>query len=178
MGLNEKCITWMKFCVTTVNYKVCINGYYVGPIIPSRGLRQGDPLSPYLFLLCVEGLSHTLNVAARSGRVNGFRISPGAPAVTHLLFADDSFLFSKASMEEAQQVKNMLNLYEQESGQAVNFQKSGIFFSANVRRDKKSQISSIMGVNNDLREGRYLGLPSLIGRSRKKVFNFVKDRVW
>lgn len=117
-------------------------------------------------------------IAAQNERVTGCKISPGAPAVTHLLFADDSFLFFKANETEAQNVKYLLNLYEQESGQAVNFQKSGIFFSSNVRRDKQSQIANIMGVHNDLREGRYLGLPSLIGRSRKKVFNFVKERVW
>lgn len=87
-------------CVTTVTYNVCFNGYSVGPISPQRGLRQGDPLSPYLFLLCVEGLSSSLRQAAENGRINGCRISSGAPSVTHLLFADDSFLFFRAEKEE------------------------------------------------------------------------------
>lgn len=64
------------------------------------------------------------------------------------------------------------------SGQAINFQKSGIFFSANVRRDKQNEISEILGVHNYLRNSKYLGLPSLIGRSKKSVFNFVKERGW
>lgn len=71
----------------------------------------------------------------------------------------------------------MLNAYENASGQAVNFQKSGIFFSAIVRLDKQVELSNILGVFNDLITGRYLGLPSLIGRSKKIVFNFIKDRV-
>ena len=60
-------------------------------------------------------------------------------------------------------VKELLNLYEKQSGQAVNFQKSAVFFSSNVRRDKQNEITNILGVNNDLRESKYLGLPSLIG---------------
>lgn len=80
-------------CVTTVSYEFCFNGSYVGPVIPSRGLRQGDPLSPYLFLLCVEGLSDALINAAAVGDIHGSQICHSAPIVTHLLFADDSFLF-------------------------------------------------------------------------------------
>lgn len=74
-------------------------------------------------------------------------------------------------------VKFLLNEYEMLSGQAVNFQKSGVFFSSNVRRDKQEELEEILGVYNDLGDGRYLGLPSLIGRSKKAVFNFLKDRV-
>lgn len=80
-------------CVTTVSYMVSFNGSTVGPINPSRGLRQGDPLSPYLFLFCVEGLSLSLSKAASEGSITGCQISPSAPKVTHMLFADDSFLF-------------------------------------------------------------------------------------
>ena len=72
----------------------------------------------------------------------------------------------------------MLNSYEQLSGQAINFQKSGIFFSANVRRDKQQELTEMLGVTNDIRNSNYLGLPSLVGRLKKSVFNFVKDRVW
>lgn len=99
----------MSLCVTTVEYKVCMNDTLVGPIIPGRGLRQGDPLSPYLFLLCVEGLSQVIMEAASNNEIHGFQISTSAPAVTHLLFADDSFLFFKANIDEARTIKNLLN---------------------------------------------------------------------
>lgn len=79
--------------VATVSYEFCFNGSSVGPIQPSRGLRQGDPLSPYLFLLCVEGLSDELSRAANDGVIHGSQISQTTPMVTYLLFADDSFLF-------------------------------------------------------------------------------------
>lgn len=91
-------------CVSIVSYSVNINGTQVGPILPSRGLRQGDPLSPYLFLFCVEGLSGALRKSAEQGRITGCKIHSQAPAITHLLFADDSFLFCKASVEEANEI--------------------------------------------------------------------------
>lgn len=102
----------MDFCVTIMQYMVCLNGSYVGPIIPSRGQSQGDPLFPYLFLICVEGLSHSLNTKERSRRIHGCRISMSALAVTHLHFIDDSFLFFKVTVKESQTVKNLLNLYD------------------------------------------------------------------
>lgn len=177
MGFDEKFIKWVMLCVTTVQYDVCFNGKIVGPIHPKRGLRQGDPLSPYLFLFCVEGLSREITKASNAEAINGCRVCTSAPAITHLLFADDSFLFFKATNEETTKIKMLLKEYERVSGQAVNFQKSGVFYSANVRKDKHEALTSILEVSNDLGEGRYLGLPSLIGRSKRSVFNFLKDRV-
>lgn len=101
MGFSTTWIRWIMLCVTTVSYSISFNGDLLGPVVPKRGLRQGDPLSPYLFLFCVDGLSHELKKAADDGRINGCRICLNAPQVSHLLFADDSFLFFKASREEA-----------------------------------------------------------------------------
>lgn len=98
-------------CVTSVQYMVFVNGLSVGLITPSRGLRQGDSLSAYLFLLCVEGPSYSLNNATTNERINSSRVSATSPAITHLLFDDISFFFFKENMEEAENVKNLLNLY-------------------------------------------------------------------
>lgn len=149
MGFDEKFIKWVMLCVTTVQYDVCFNGRTVGPIHPKRGLRQGDPLSPYLFLLCVEGLSKKITKAANTEAINNCKVCTAAPPITHLLFADNSFLFFKATNEEATKIKMLLKEYERVSGQAVNFQKSGVFYSANVRRDKQEELSSILEVSND-----------------------------
>lgn len=83
----------MLLCVKIVSYNICVNGSMVGTVFPKCALRQGDPLSPYLFLICVEGLSIALDKAWDQGRIHGCQISPTAPIISHLLFADDSFLF-------------------------------------------------------------------------------------
>lgn len=128
-------------------------------------------------MLCVEGLSNAIDDAADTGRIHGCCISQNAPEVTHLVFTDDSFLFFKATTEEATYIKNILAKYEEASGQSVNFQKSGVMFSSNVRRDKQRKLSEILEVHNDISNGNYLGLPSLVGRSKKRAFGFIKERV-
>lgn len=156
LGFDNKWITWMQLCVTTVSYTVNFNGTQIGPINPSRGLRQGDPLSPYLFLFCVEGLSRMIQKSANEGKVQGCRICTQALAITHLLFADDSFLFCRLELEEVMEVKTILQKYELHSGQAINLQKSGIYFSSNVRVDKQEEVKNVLGVYNDLSTGSTL----------------------
>ena len=108
-------------CVTSVRYTVLINGSEVGPIIHKRCLRQGCPFSPYLFIICAEGLSDLLRQAESSGFINGSKICRGAPSISHLFFADDSFLFFKSTEEETRVIHRILELYESYSGQAINF---------------------------------------------------------
>ena len=109
--------------------------------------------------------------------MSGCRICTNAPSVTHSLFADDSFLFFKATASEASAVKCVLNTYESWSGQAVNYQKSAIFFGSNVRMDKQQKIKQVLEVSNDTGDSKYLGLPSLVGRSKKLVFKYLKEKV-
>ena len=81
-------------CVKTVTYSILVNGEPKGLIHPSRALRQGDPLSPFLFLLCTEGLYGLIKKATSNGDINGFRLCKQGPKLTHLFFADDiSFYF-------------------------------------------------------------------------------------
>lgn len=131
---------------------------------------------PHIYL-CVEGLSDALFNAASAGTTHGSQISPTAPTITHLLFADDSFLFFRANRTETKAIKYLLNQYENSFGQSVYFLKSGIFFSSNVKEHQRLELSVVLGVTNSLQNNHYLGLPSLIGRSKKRVFNFLKDKV-
>ena len=165
-------------CVSTVSYSVSVNGELVGPFSPGRGLRQGDPLSPYLFIICAEGLSSLIKQVERRGAIHGCRICRGAPRISHLLFADDSFFFFRADAVESSTMHTIFVKYESDSEQAINFQKSGIFFSRNASSLDRDFISNILGVSTPLNTRRYLGLLSLIGKSKRAVFGFLRDRLW
>ncbi|XP_039682896.1 uncharacterized protein [Medicago truncatula] len=161
-------------CVETVDYSVIVNKDMVGPIIPRRRLRQGDTLSPYLFILCAEGLSALIRSAELRGELQGIQICINAPVVSHLLFADDCFLFFKADENQANVMKQILLKYEEASGQAISLPKSEIFYSKNVEQPLQQVITSILGVRTVLGTGKYLGLPSMVGRSKKATFSFIK----
>ena len=118
----------MMECITTVSYSILVNGEPHGFIKPSRGLRQGDPLSPYLFLFCAEGLNSLIQKAKHAGDLQGVAISRGGPKITHLFFADDSLLFCKATIHDVSCIQSILKEYEEASGQQTNRLKTIIFF--------------------------------------------------
>ena len=123
MGFLEQWIQLIMKCVRTVTYSVLINRQPYGHIPPSRGIRQGDPLSPYLFLLCAEGLSHLLHKAKQERHITGLAIARGGPKINHLFFVDDSVLFCKANAQEWGKVQLILESYERASGQKLNRRK-------------------------------------------------------
>ena len=100
MGFNEKWVELVMKCVSTVTYSLLINGEPIGNIKPSRGIRQGDPLYAYLFLLCSEGLHRMIKKAADDGDIQGVSICRNGPKLTHLFFVDDSLLFCRATTQE------------------------------------------------------------------------------
>ncbi|XP_058756815.1 uncharacterized protein LOC131630038 [Vicia villosa] len=153
MGFCQKWIGWIILCVETVDYSVGVNGKLVGPIVLGRGLRQGDSLSPYLFILCSEGLSALIKQAEAQGDIH-------------------------AAISEANMMKSILTTYEEASGQAINFQISEFYCSRNIDPVLKNLMADTLGVQQVLGTGKYLGVPSMIGRNRKATFKFIKDRIW
>uniref|UniRef100_A0A2N9HH03 Reverse transcriptase domain-containing protein n=1 Tax=Fagus sylvatica TaxID=28930 RepID=A0A2N9HH03_FAGSY len=99
-GFHEKFIMWIMQCVTKVSFSILINGGKTKSFIPSRGLRQGDPLSPYLFILCQEVLSRLIERSFASGAIHGVKMNTNGPAFTHVMYADDLMLFAKATTRE------------------------------------------------------------------------------
>ncbi|KAL0006736.1 hypothetical protein SO802_008238 [Lithocarpus litseifolius] len=177
MGFHKKWIVLMMMCVSTVSYSVLINGEPKGKIVPSRGLRQGDPISPYLFLLCTEGLLAMLKKEEKEGHIKGVAVSRGAPSVSHLLFTDDCILFCKASVLECDRVLKVLKDYERVSGQKLNKEKTSLYFSKNTDRGVQEQVKQKFGAEIICHHEKYLGLPPLVGRGKRKAFNRIKDQV-
>ena len=177
MGFNENWINLVMKCISSMSYSVIINGTTYGNIIHTRGLRQGNPLSPYLFLLCAEGFSALIHDAARNNQIHGISICRGASKITHLFFADDNLLFCRANGNECSKLKEILSMYESTSGQKINTKNFCIFLSLNTSQGLKDEIINILGSMHDSNHTKYLGLPSIIGRSKKLVFAEIKEKV-
>ena len=124
-------------CVTSVTYAIEFNGSPRGHIVPSRGLRQGDPLSSFLFLLCVKGLSALIKNSVRDGNMEGIALCRGGPKLSHLFFVNDSLIFCKASISKCNSLQRVLHVYEQASRQQLNRAKTALFFNKNTPRSKK-----------------------------------------
>uniref|UniRef100_A0A803NHI3 Reverse transcriptase domain-containing protein n=1 Tax=Cannabis sativa TaxID=3483 RepID=A0A803NHI3_CANSA len=164
-------------CVSSAEYAFLVNGRPRGSVVPSRGLRQGCPLSPYLFLFCAEALSMLLQQAETSGDLMGFRCSRSGPRVSHLFFADDSLIFGRANGREAESIRRILQCYERASGQQVNFDKSAITFSPNVQPADRTSVLGILGLGSVATHDKYLGLPTVIGKNKKRTFASICDKV-
>ena len=165
-------------CVSTVSYSILINGAPKGFIKPTRGIRKGDPQSPFLFLLCTEWLHWLITQSTLRGDIHGFSLSKRSPSLTHILFANDSLLFCKSNVEECQKNLEILHIYERSSGQQINKAKTTIFFSKSTREEEKLLIKDTLGVVEIWNYEAYLGLPSLVGKNKKASFNYIKERVW
>lgn len=150
LGFVQWWINLIMQCVSIVSYSVLINGVAYSNITLTKGLLQGDPLSPYLFLLCAEGLSALIHEAARNNQISGISIYRGCPIITHLFFVDDNLLFCKASTHEGKNLVEILGKYE---------------------------VLTILGPMQGTRHNKYLGLPLIFGKSMTQVFAKIKERV-
>ena len=102
VGFTERWIKLLMLCVKTVSYSILVNEKPKGMIKPTRGIHQGDPLSPFLFLFCTEGLNGLITKAGEKGDIKGYALCRNSPRLTHLFFADDSLLFCRATIQECQ----------------------------------------------------------------------------
>lgn len=177
MGFDRKWVMWIISCISSVTYSILLNDRQHGFIKPERGIRQGDPLSPFLFILCVEALVSTLNQAESLGQLIGIHLSREGPAVHHLLFADDSLLLCKATTEEGAEIVRRLKLYGDASGQLINTSKSSLIFGSKVPQHVRVMMKEVVGITTEGGEGSYLGLPECFSGSKSKILNFIHDKV-
>lgn len=154
------------------------NGQKLESFKPTRGIRQGDPISPYLFLLAAEGLSCLLKSRIQSSNLMCIRVAPSSRIVRHLLFADESLLLFKADRENAEQVTSILNLYCSASGQQMNLDKSSIHFAKGCSVVARNEIKEILDVHKEALSEKYLGMPTDVATSMNTAFTYHKDWVW
>ena len=175
MGFDTGWVDLIMACVSSVRYQVRVNNVLSDFIYPSRGLRQGDPLSPYLFLLCAEGLTSLLNFEEESGHLMGVKVCRGA--LSHLLFADASLILMRADAGNASSLHRALDDYCSASGQLVSEAKSSIFFSPCTEVQTRVEVCSVLNIMTEAITNKYLGLPPLVGVDRSDCFQHIVDRV-
>lgn len=135
LGFAERMITWIMICVTTVNYSFLINGVLSNTMESKRGIRQGDPMAPYLFVLTMEYLNRCQSTLPEEPEFN-YHPRCQKLGITHLSFADDLLLFTRGDLISVQLLKDKFMLFSEASGLKANLSKSQIYFGG-VDRDTK-----------------------------------------
>jgi hypothetical protein len=170
-------IDWIRICITSPSFSILINGSPYGLFCPERGLRRGDPLSPFLFILGIEVISHLLFRSESQDLLKGIKIAKNCSLISHLLFADDLILFAMATSSEANILRSVLNCYCSWSGQAINDSKSSIHFSKNTAPATIASISSILPYKRTSNFSKYLGLPLFFSKSKVGAFKDILEKV-
>lgn len=178
MGFSKKWRSLISNCLSLVQFSVLVNGTPRENFKPRRGIRQGDPLSPYLFLICAEGLSPFLNREESLTNLKGFKINKLCLSLTHLFFANDNLIFCRATEKECKVIKDVLGIYKKASGQTINLNKSMFMANRNVKRSEVEGCERILGIKETKSLGNYLGMPSQNKRKKEVLFRRVKEKIW
>lgn len=150
MGFPELFTNWVLACVSNPRFSLLINGKQTSWIEAKCGFRQGCPLSPYLFIICSELLSLAFE---QLGGLEGISLGVGAPPISHLLYADDIFIFSPGNVKK---ILQLVNGYCAWTGQKVNKEKSVILYSKMTPYWKKARLTRLAGFRR-VEEMEYLG---------------------
>ncbi|XP_024155933.1 uncharacterized protein LOC112163903 [Rosa chinensis] len=176
-GFSRHWVNLVMACVSTVTFSIVLNGNSGSSFRPSRGLRQGDPLSPYLFLIISEVLSLRLTKAIHVGDLVGVKLTRSCPIISHLFFVDDALLFMKATLINCWRLIMLFNEYCTTSGQLINHDKSSIFFSPNTPDQMKRLMCALLRIVGVHTPGTYLGLPTIWGKSKREALVYIKERI-
>lgn len=174
MGFADSCIKLVLKCILTVSYSISINGVARELFKPTKSLKQEDPLSPLLFLVCSEVLSLLMNLEVWEWLFKGVKVSQKGPQISHLLFANDCVLFKEATIKGAQYFQK---IDKSCSRQCVNTKKSTIYFSSNTVASIRDQVLLALRMRHSRNLKKYLCLPNVVGYSKKVLFQALKDRM-
>ena len=152
------------------------NGSPLLEVIPSREIRQGDSLSPYLFILYLKRLSIKLTEAVQNKKIHPLHFRTGVHLL-HLFFTDDIFLFTRATAKDCTNLNRLLREFCAMSGQLVSANKSKTWFSPRTPRRTKDQVAGILGLPTTDRIGTYLGMPIFSTRHTTSSYQYLVDNI-
>lgn len=173
-GFSNAWVTWVRSCIGSPRFLVILNGSPQGFFESTKGIRQGDPLSPFLFIIMAKVLGHFISKKWEVGAWKGVQIAAGVNPITHLQFADDTFLAGDASAREGRVMKETLDIYEKASGQKVNWHKSKKNFF-NCKPCKQREICRILGMKVGSLSSKYLGIPFFGGVNKSELWKKLID---
>lgn len=177
LGLPTWLVDRIMFCISSVTYAVKINGARHGFIKPTCGIRQGDPLSPYIFILCSEILSANLLHLELTGSFKGMKISKNAPPISHLMYADDLLLASQAPIEKCYNLLNVLNKYSSSANQQFNLTKSSLIHHPRLSPATIHQLQAVFQLPFTSTPTTYLGVPLTMGRNSSTAYTTIVNKV-
>lgn len=169
LGFNETWRRWIRTCISSASTSILVNGSPTKEFELGRGLRQGDPLSPFLFLIVAEGLNCMISSAKNSGILEGYEIGRDNVPITHLQFADDTIFITKPTARNTWAIKSILRLFEIISGLKINFSESTIM-AVNSREGLLQSAALFLGCNVGAISFKYLGVP--VGGDKLIFYDF------
>ncbi|XP_030942085.1 uncharacterized protein LOC115967152 [Quercus lobata] len=164
-------------CITSTKIFILFNEGVLEAFNPSRGLRQGDPISPYLFILCIEYLGHLIEKKCMEGVWKPLKASRDNIGISHLFFTNDLILFAKVDKDSCEAISKVLNEFCEESGQKVSMDKSRVYFSPNVQAEIRSVTCARLGIQAMDNIGNYLGFSINQKGVARNMLNFIAKRV-
>eukprot|EP00253_Pinus_taeda_P035515 PITA_35515 len=168
-GFCDRWVNWVISIISTPNFSILLNGAPTITFNASRGLRQGDPLSPFLFIIAAEGLGRYFRKEARERKIQGLRLWGNRTTVTHQQFVDDIMICCKATLKEVKRIKKILEIFMESSGMEVNNDKSRTFFF-NTAEPIKNHLTRVMGYRIGDLPTKYLG--TMLDTSTLKIGNW------
>eukprot|EP00253_Pinus_taeda_P013241 PITA_13241 len=173
-GFDSSWTRWLISLISSSFFSILINGIPYDTFRPSRGIRQGDPLSPFLFVIVAEGLGHSIKSVALSHNLKGLSFN-NSPPFTHQQFVDDNMLFGHPSVQEARLLKDLLSTFSDASSALINRVKSQIFFF-NTPTATQNSIAHILGFTIAKLPSKYLGAPMIASTLKHASWTDLLDK--
>jgi hypothetical protein len=175
-GFGETFCTWIEAILHSAKLSVLVNGKLAGFFPCTRGVRQGDPLSPLLFCIAEDVLSRSISKASTEGKLTPMSLCRNVQVPTHVLYADDIMVFCKGSKRNIRNLMHIFHLYGEVSGQVINKQKSK-FYSGAISNSRLLSITNLLGFGSGSIPFNYLGCPIFVGKPKTIHFRAITDKI-
>ncbi|KAL4560381.1 hypothetical protein LXL04_032531 [Taraxacum kok-saghyz] len=176
MGFGVKWVSWIRGCLSSSRASVLINGSATKEFPISKGVRQGDPMSPFLFIIAMEGLNTVMKSATQQNLFQGIAIPNSDVSISHLFYADDALFVGEWNISNFNNLSRILRCFNASSGLKVNFHKSQVY-GFGVAKQEVADCAQILGCAVGEMPFKYLGVPVGANMARRKSWQPIIERM-